>query len=188
MGFNINDYEPVEDRQARFWEDHPGGRIETILLKAQDGEFIVRTEIYRSITDEVPSATGLAQEVVDTANRKSVNFASSLENCETSSIGRGLANLGYAPKTKRPSREEMMKVDRMTRSTTQPGSVRLNLEDLKIRLMAFSKNQDERKGYVLSTLGMDTLTSLNDLDDSQIEKVVTALTAGTAPFTEEESS
>jgi hypothetical protein len=33
-----------------------------------------------------------------------------LENCETSAIGRALANAGYAPKGKRPSREEMSKV------------------------------------------------------------------------------
>jgi hypothetical protein len=35
-----------------------------------------------------------------------------LENCETSAIGRALANAGYAPKGKRPSREEMTKVVR----------------------------------------------------------------------------
>jgi hypothetical protein len=33
-----------------------------------------------------------------------------LENCETSAIGRALANAGYAAKGKRPSREEMSKV------------------------------------------------------------------------------
>jgi hypothetical protein len=33
-----------------------------------------------------------------------------LENCETSAIGRALANAGYAAKGKRPSREEMIKV------------------------------------------------------------------------------
>jgi hypothetical protein len=33
-----------------------------------------------------------------------------LENCETSAIGRALANAGYASKGKRPSREEMSKV------------------------------------------------------------------------------
>jgi hypothetical protein len=36
--------------------------------------------------------------------------SSALEVCETSAIGRALANLGYAPKGKRPSREEMASV------------------------------------------------------------------------------
>jgi hypothetical protein len=35
-----------------------------------------------------------------------------LENCETSAIGRALANAGYASKGKRPSKEEMVKVAR----------------------------------------------------------------------------
>jgi len=35
---------------------------------------------------------------------------SALENCETSAIGRALANAGYATKGKRASREEMSKV------------------------------------------------------------------------------
>jgi hypothetical protein len=38
-----------------------------------------------------------------------VNKTSALENGETSAIGRALANAGYAPKGKRPSREEMSK-------------------------------------------------------------------------------
>jgi len=38
------------------------------------------------------------------------NSTSALENCETSAIGRALANAGYATKGKRASREEMGKV------------------------------------------------------------------------------
>lgn len=179
MGFNINDYEPVEDRLGRFWTDHPEGRIETILIKASEGQFIVRTEIYRSIKDEVPTATGLAEEMVETGNRKSVNFSSALENCETSSIGRALANMGYAPKAKRPSREEMMKVERI-----QSSPVRMNLEALKVLLQKYSSDTEERKGYVLRTLGIKELTSLNGLTDDQIETVTVALQNGSAPFTE----
>jgi len=35
-----------------------------------------------------------------------------VENCETSALGRALANGGFAAKGKRPSREEMQKVER----------------------------------------------------------------------------
>lgn len=101
----LKDYEPVEDRLAKFWADHPEGRVLTELLPASEGEFIVKAYAYRNTQEEV-AATGLAHEVIGQGN---VNKTSALENCETSAIGRALANLGYAPKGKRPSREEMQK-------------------------------------------------------------------------------
>ena len=29
--FNLDDYETVEDRLRKFWEDHPAGRVESDL-------------------------------------------------------------------------------------------------------------------------------------------------------------
>jgi hypothetical protein len=46
----------------------------------------------------------------ETVQGRGVNATSALENCETSAIGRALANAGYATKGKRASREEMSKV------------------------------------------------------------------------------
>ena len=105
--FNLDDYETVEERLVKFWKDHPTGRIETKLIDHTSGRFIVWSAIYRDSNDLHPVATGLAEETV--AGR-GVNATSALENCETSSIGRSLANAGYATKGKRASREEMSKV------------------------------------------------------------------------------
>jgi hypothetical protein len=105
MGF-LDGYEPVEDRIRRFYKDHPAGRITTTILHHDERTFIVNAAIFRE-GEDVPAATGHAQEVVGSTN---VNKLSALENCETSAIGRALANLNYAPKGARPSREEMSKV------------------------------------------------------------------------------
>lgn len=105
--FNLEDYETVEERLVKYWKEHPDGRIKTTLLEANASRFIVLAEIFRTEVDAHPWTTGLAEETVQ---GRGVNATSALENCETSAIGRALANAGYATKGKRASREEMSKV------------------------------------------------------------------------------
>lgn len=107
MGFNLDDYEPVEVRLEKYWKEHPDGRIETELLEASKDRFIVMARLYRTEADAKCWTTGIAEETVAS---RGVNQTSALENCETSAIGRALANAGYATKGKRPSKEEMNKV------------------------------------------------------------------------------
>ena len=107
MGFNLDDYEPVEVRLEKFWKEHEDGRIETELLEASKDRFIVMARLYRTEADAKCWTTGIAEETV---SQRGVNQTSALENCETSAIGRALANAGYATKGKRPSKEEMNKV------------------------------------------------------------------------------
>ena len=110
--FNLDDYTTVADRIKKFWSEHPEGRIATRLeantpdLKA----FVVFAEVFKDCKDEKPWATGLAEEhFLNTGP----NQTSPIENCETSAIGRALANAGYATSSAdRPSREEMEKVNR----------------------------------------------------------------------------
>jgi hypothetical protein len=105
--FNLEDYETVEERLVKFWKDHPDGQIHTKLLDQSAGRFIVEASIFRTEADNRPWTTGLAEETIQ---GRGVNATSALENCETSAIGRALANAGYATKGKRASREEMAKV------------------------------------------------------------------------------
>jgi hypothetical protein len=117
MGFNLDDYEPVEVRLEKFWKEHQDGRIETELLEASKDRFIVLARIYRTEVDAKAWTTGIAEETVAT---RGVNQTSALENCETSAIGRALANAGYATKGKRPSQQEMQKVVKGNQEQTKP--------------------------------------------------------------------
>jgi hypothetical protein len=111
MAFDLSQYETVEVRLEKFIQDYPDFRIATELESFANDRFIVKAYIYRTFLDAVAYATGFAEEKI---TDRGVNSTSALENCETSAIGRALANAGYASKGKRPSREEMGKVARLT--------------------------------------------------------------------------
>lgn len=114
MAFNLDDYEPVAARHSRWLADHPTGRTITHMISAPGADIcVIRAELW---LDDICIATGYAEEVRGAGN---VNRTSHVENCETSAVGRALANAGYAGSdvNKRPSREEMSKVQRMTTGT-----------------------------------------------------------------------
>ena len=157
MGFNLDSYETVADRLERFWTDNPAGRILTDLVYQDDRRFVVKCFVWRGpntkpmlipegatyidipVDRAAPDATGYAEELVGATP---VNKTSALENCETSAIGRALANLGYAPKGQRPSREEMVKV--ASRGTEQIDEARTWTDRDKVCPACDSKVYDNR--------------------------------------------
>lgn len=107
--FSLDEYEPVEERIARFYDKYPEGRITTDLVTAE-GEpgktrWIVKAYVYRDRADESPSGTGYAFEL-DGAGMAQKTAA--LETCETSAVGRALAQAGFSG-SRRVTREEMIK-------------------------------------------------------------------------------
>lgn len=108
--FNLQNYETVDQRVQRFYRDNPNGRITSDLVRL-DGDvnatrWVVRGAVYRDSEVELPAGVGYASEV---DGGPGANKFAALENCETSAIGRALANAGYTG-NKRTTREEMLKV------------------------------------------------------------------------------
>ena len=105
---NLDNYAPVSDRISAFWADNPDGRITTRLVVDDGVRVLFHAEVYRKADDFYPMAEGYAEEIRGSSN---VNKTSAVENAETSSIGRALANWRYQASINRPSREEMSKVE-----------------------------------------------------------------------------
>lgn len=120
----LDNYETVAERLARWLDmEHNGQpRVLTDMVSQPGADIAVfRAELW---VDQVLVATGWAEEVRGQGN---VNRTSHVENCETSAIGRALANAGVAGSdpARRASREEMSKVQRYTgpsHTTSNPPS------------------------------------------------------------------
>lgn len=106
---NLDNYEPVDERIARFKADHPNFRV--LTEESHEGEpgatrWIVKASIWRDADNVgMPDATGYAFEI---DGKGMTQRTAALETCETSAIGRALANLGYAG-NRSVTREEMIK-------------------------------------------------------------------------------
>jgi hypothetical protein len=137
--FNLDDYETVEERLIKYWKDHPDGQIHTEILESTASRFIVKASIFRTEADPRPWTTGLAEETVQ---GRGVNATSALENCETSAIGRALANAGYATKGKRASREEMGKVAAKQAVVEQIATVKKQMSETSQQYVPIAKADD----------------------------------------------
>ena len=117
--FNVEDYEMVKDRIPLFLEKYPEGRINTEVISENNG-VTMKAYLYKSLEEQVscaPLSTGIAREVPGGFIDKYY------ENCETSAIGRALANINLYSGD-RPSYEEMNSAKSMkeTKSTTTSSS------------------------------------------------------------------
>jgi hypothetical protein len=118
MGFNLNDYQTVAERLDEALKEHGDMRVITSLEHTEriDGrplQYVMKAEIWLGT---VLVSTGWAEEIVGNSH---VNKTSALENCETSAIGRALANFGFqgkSPAATRPTRNEMEKVERVKKA------------------------------------------------------------------------
>jgi len=126
---SLENYEPVAIRLDRWlkatYDAGKQPRVVTDLVHYGQEIAVFRAELY---VDDTLIATGWAEEVRGQGN---VNRTSHVENCESSAVGRALANAGLAGSNpaNRPSREEMSKVQhpsnggpRPTTTSTDPAS------------------------------------------------------------------
>src|SRR5688572_9853315 len=108
MRFNPDEYITVHERIEKFYAKFPNGRILTSVVEhsAETGFILIRAEVYRDPEDALPAATGHAYELRSAGH---VQAGSYVEVCETSSVGRALALLGFEVRRGVASREEVIR-------------------------------------------------------------------------------
>jgi hypothetical protein len=108
MRFNPDEYITVSERIEKFYAKFPQGRILTNIVEhsAETGFILIRAEVYREPDDALPAATGHAYELRSAGH---VQAGSYVEVCETSSVGRALALLGFEVRRGVASREEVIR-------------------------------------------------------------------------------
>jgi pyruvate/2-oxoglutarate dehydrogenase complex dihydrolipoamide acyltransferase (E2) component len=108
MRFNPDEYITVSERIEKFYAKFPQGRIITTIIEhsAETGFILMRAEVYREPDDALPAATGHAYELRSAGH---VQAGSYVEVCETSSVGRALALLGFEVRRGVASREEVIR-------------------------------------------------------------------------------
>ena len=109
--FDLSQYQTVQERIDLFWSAFPDGRLNLEIVSLTDTQVVMKAEVYLDKADEKPAAVDYAEERLGSSP---VNKTSFVENCATSAYGRAISALGgqFSPKGKRPSAQEMDKVNR----------------------------------------------------------------------------
>jgi pyruvate/2-oxoglutarate dehydrogenase complex dihydrolipoamide acyltransferase (E2) component len=119
MRFNPDEYITVHERIEKFYAKFPQGRIITTIIQHNEetGFVLMRAEVYREPDDALPAATGHAYELRSAGH---VQAGSYVEVCETSSVGRALALLGFEVRRGVASREEVIRGARKQQAVAAP--------------------------------------------------------------------
>jgi hypothetical protein len=152
----LKDYITVNERILKFYELYPQGRINTELISWNDGIIIMKAYAYRDETNVI-SSTGHAFEKEGSSY---INKTSALENCETSVVGRCLANLGLEIKRGVASREEVenavsaQQILKDEKDVPAPSSLKAKYQLGKGDLEGFEEwfQTSKTRGYTISQL------------------------------------
>jgi hypothetical protein len=163
MKFNLDNYVPVSERLQVFWKEHKGEqgtKIETEIVHLDEALIknrmvVIKASIY--VNNELAS-TGLAKEREGFAGANQTAF---LENCETSAVGRALANYGILVERSVASQDEIKRVqaisDQHAEILSQIKTLALESEDKNLQQQVKDKWADIKIDPVQAQEVLDTL-------------------------------
>jgi hypothetical protein len=167
--FDLNSYETVADRVARFQKLHLSGRIVTKVVSLDNvkGEVLAMAEVYREHEDTEPAGVDYAFGIAATYPQSMRKFY--VEDTVTSAVGRALSLV--LDTDKKPTREDMQKVE-------AHNEVKAKVEEVK------AKMADTSQQYVPVAKADDPWTQWEAAPVTTVEQAVETVKAvlgGTAP-------
>jgi hypothetical protein len=138
--FNLDDYETVADRVARFQKLHLSGRIVTkvISLDNSKGEVLAMAEVYREHEDTQPAGVDYAFGVASTYPQSMRKFY--VEDTVTSAVGRALSLV--LDTDKKPTREDIQNVQAHEEVKAKLYEVKAKMADTSQQYVPVAKEDD----------------------------------------------
>lgn len=183
----MDDYVPVNERIAAFYEKYPDGSLQSEIVVHTDSLIVMQAKAFRSPADERP---GVGTSSIEVPGRTPFTRGSEMENCETSAWGRALAALGFEVKRGIASAEEVQNkqgepqsAPRRSQTPSAPRSVPQPQE------AAPSLNEDDWAGLIEETApakkptpissgpGLSSRDFFDRTDDAGIDRKVVTATA-----------
>jgi len=168
--FNLQDYETVSDRVARFQKLHLGGRIVTqvVSLDNAKGEVLARAEVYREHEDTQPSAVDYAFGIASTYPVSMRKFY--VEDTVTSAVGRALSLI--LDTDKKPTREDMQKVKHHEETKTIVAETKAKMAETSGEYIPVVKEEDPwtiKPATMPPTMG-EAVSMVKEIIGGQTEK------------------
>jgi hypothetical protein len=138
--FNLDNYETVADRVARFQKLHKSGRITTKVVSLDNvkGEVLAMAEVYREHEDTQPAGVDYAFGVAATYPQSMRKFY--VEDTVTSAVGRALSLV--LDTDKKPTREDMQKVQSHNEVKAKVQEVKAKMADTSQQYIPIAKADD----------------------------------------------
>lgn len=166
------DYAQVQERVKAFRSLCIGGQIVTEILSLEDGICTMKA----TILDDTGKilATGHAQEKQADGH---INKTSFIENCETSAVGRALANCGFGIDTAIASAEEVQNAIATQEAQEAPAAQAAGYPGRAEMMQAIVKKYPKGSKNEAALLSCFGVSSLDEANDNQIKAVYAKVTS-----------
>ena len=180
-------YYTVAERLQAFHKANKNSSIRTELITLDEKVVVIKAVVIPDISNPERFFTGFAEEVRGSSY---INKTSAVENCETSAVGRALANMGILSEESIASAEEVVmaiakqnvgnkkqdvqkKVNQLSEQSKKKKKIAELLKDKGL------KTQEDYYNYILRELGVELIPANYDEIIEKLSPVETTTDRGT---------